>query len=274
MSHHESSLKAQFYLTAPQPCAYLEGREERKVFTSLAGGSAVSVNNALSAKPGSLDAKLGLAVAARGNGEYKQAEQLYDEIIDADPQMEAAYFNAATLHEKYTKDFAKALKYLQAYVDSQAGNLSPTHEVFAAMERVKAAKAEEDARIAAEKQRKKEEEERRKRNEELLKSLAETIATYKGKMDTNASCIDPALSEELGLVFEQASMVVEAEEVSMAADVQTLLDGYLPLIDDAIANCAGGGAAPEEGAEGAEGGDEAPAEEGADEAPTEDAGGE
>ena len=50
MSHHESSLKAQFYLTAPQPCAYLEGREERKVFTTLNGGSAVSVNNALSHK--------------------------------------------------------------------------------------------------------------------------------------------------------------------------------------------------------------------------------
>jgi leucyl-tRNA---protein transferase len=50
LSHHESSLKAQFYLTAPQPCAYLEGREERKVFTTLNGGSAVSVNNALSHK--------------------------------------------------------------------------------------------------------------------------------------------------------------------------------------------------------------------------------
>jgi arginine-tRNA-protein transferase len=50
MSHHESSLKAQFYLTAPQPCAYLEGREERKVFTTLTGGTAVSVNNALSHK--------------------------------------------------------------------------------------------------------------------------------------------------------------------------------------------------------------------------------
>lgn len=50
MSHHESSLKAQFYLTAPQPCAYLEGREERKVFTTLNGGSAASVNNALSQK--------------------------------------------------------------------------------------------------------------------------------------------------------------------------------------------------------------------------------
>lgn len=50
MSHHESALKAQFYLTAPQPCPYLEGREERKVFTTLQGASAVSVNNALSAR--------------------------------------------------------------------------------------------------------------------------------------------------------------------------------------------------------------------------------
>ena len=50
MSHHESALKAQFYLTAPQPCPYLEGREERKVFTTLQGTSAVGVNNALSAR--------------------------------------------------------------------------------------------------------------------------------------------------------------------------------------------------------------------------------
>ncbi|MEL6577396.1 MAG: arginyltransferase [Pseudomonadota bacterium] len=50
MSHHESALKAQFYLTAPQPCAYLDGREERKVFTTLQGTNAVSVNNALSLK--------------------------------------------------------------------------------------------------------------------------------------------------------------------------------------------------------------------------------
>ncbi|MEM7177384.1 MAG: arginyltransferase [Pseudomonadota bacterium] len=50
MSHHDSQLKAQFYLTAPQPCAYLDGREERKVFTTLQGQSATTVNNALSAK--------------------------------------------------------------------------------------------------------------------------------------------------------------------------------------------------------------------------------
>ncbi|MEM9147299.1 MAG: arginyltransferase [Pseudomonadota bacterium] len=50
MSHHETALKAQFYLTAPQPCPYLEEKEERKVFTTLQGASAVSVNNALSAR--------------------------------------------------------------------------------------------------------------------------------------------------------------------------------------------------------------------------------
>src|SRR5699024_2307 len=40
----------QFYLTAPQPCAYLDGREERKLFTTLNGGSAVGVNDMLSRK--------------------------------------------------------------------------------------------------------------------------------------------------------------------------------------------------------------------------------
>jgi arginine-tRNA-protein transferase len=50
MSHHETTLKAQFYLTAPQPCAYLRGREERKVFTTLQGANAATVNNTLSLK--------------------------------------------------------------------------------------------------------------------------------------------------------------------------------------------------------------------------------
>ncbi|MEQ9226873.1 MAG: arginyltransferase [Parvibaculum sp.] len=37
----------QFYLTAPQPCPYLPGRYEKKVFTHLLGDEPVSLNNAL-----------------------------------------------------------------------------------------------------------------------------------------------------------------------------------------------------------------------------------
>lgn len=36
-----------FYMTAPSPCPYLEGRFERKVFTHLVGGQAVQLNNRL-----------------------------------------------------------------------------------------------------------------------------------------------------------------------------------------------------------------------------------
>lgn len=38
----------QFYVTAPQPCPYLHGRAERKLFTALQGDNAVELNNALS----------------------------------------------------------------------------------------------------------------------------------------------------------------------------------------------------------------------------------
>ena len=38
----------QFYLTAPAPCPYLEGRYERKVFTHLVGERANQINNMLS----------------------------------------------------------------------------------------------------------------------------------------------------------------------------------------------------------------------------------
>jgi arginine-tRNA-protein transferase len=37
----------QFYLTAPSPCPYLPGREERKVFTHLVGEKAGELNNLL-----------------------------------------------------------------------------------------------------------------------------------------------------------------------------------------------------------------------------------
>ena len=45
---HSLPLAPQFYVTAPQPCPYLPGRMERKLFTALQGDSAQKLNDSLS----------------------------------------------------------------------------------------------------------------------------------------------------------------------------------------------------------------------------------
>jgi arginine-tRNA-protein transferase len=45
---HSLPLTPQFYVTAPQPCPYLDGRRERKLFTALQGSGAADLNDMLS----------------------------------------------------------------------------------------------------------------------------------------------------------------------------------------------------------------------------------
>lgn len=47
---HTGSLTPQFFVTAPQACPYLPGRQERKLFTALYGENSVSLNDSLSRK--------------------------------------------------------------------------------------------------------------------------------------------------------------------------------------------------------------------------------
>ncbi|MFZ5750342.1 MAG: arginyltransferase [Pseudomonadota bacterium] len=45
---HSLPIAPQFYVTAPQPCPYLDGRSERKLFTALQGDNAIPLNDSLS----------------------------------------------------------------------------------------------------------------------------------------------------------------------------------------------------------------------------------
>lgn len=210
-----------------------------------------SFTAALETQDSSVDAMIGLAVANRGLKDYPAADKLYAQVIEADPKNNIVYFNAAILHERYTRNFKQALKYLQAYVDSHAGQISPDDVVFDRIERVNKAQAAEAERKRKEDERKREEEERKRRNTQLLGDMATLIGDIESKLAAQAQCFDPMFAEEVSMILEQAKMVVEMEDADLAADIQTMLDAYLPTVEDSITNCASGAgdAPPAEGGE-------------------------
>lgn len=214
----------------------------------------------IKAKPENIDALLGLAVALRGMKDLDGAGKLYEQLLEMAPDNELAYFNAATFHERYTKDFKKALAILEKYQEVMAGKLGPDHEVFVRIDRVKQSQIEEDKRIAAEKQKLAEAEERKKRQMAQLDDLKKRTDGFKKKME-QANCpvvAETGMLEEFKMVVEQADTVIQQESFADAADMITFLESMEPMLDELIPQC--GGAPAPEGAPTPEG---APAPEGA-----------
>lgn len=200
-----------------------------------------------SAQPGNVDAKLGLAIALRGAKDYDGAAKLYDEILTADPKNSTAYFNAATLEEKYIKDYKKALKYLDDYIKVNAGNLSPSSDVYKRKDRVEASRQREEARKAEEARKVKEAEERKQRQLEQLEELKTKVATLKGYLDQYGDCemmIESDATDMGSMVLEQSLSVIDSGEADMAADVMTFVDQIVPQIEDIIPSCQAEPAAP------------------------------
>ena len=233
----------------------------------------ITFTAALAKDPGNVDAKLGLAVALRGEKDFDAAGKLYDEIIAADVKNEFAYFNAATLHTKYTKNFKKAAKYLDDYISAFQGQLQPDHEVYNRKSLIAAAQAAQDAKKAEADRRKKEAEERKQRQMETFNTLKVKVAALDELLKKYKTC---ELMIEMGgidmgeMVLEQAQMVVQAEEVDMAADVMTFVEDLLPQLQSNTGFCDEEFAAKAAGGAPAEGGEAAPAE-GGEAAPTEGA---
>ena len=129
-----------------------------------------------------------------------------------------AYFNAAALYEKYVKDYKKATKILDAFIDRNAGKITPDHKVFLLKERIAESQAIEEEREREEERKAKEAEERKKRQLAKLEELKAKVASLQGILDQYGEC--PMMVEmggaEMGMmVLEQASMVIEAEEADM-----------------------------------------------------------
>lgn len=201
------------------------------------------LQKAAEVNPQSLDAKLGLAVALRGSKDFTKSASMYDEIIKADPQNEIAYFNAATLHSKYTKDFTRAQKYLDDFIAMKAGSLSPDSEVFKFKDEITKEKTAQEARVAEQKRLEAEKKEREARAMAALTELQALVTDITAKV----KACPPEVQEEVNMMIEQANQVISEKDTGMATDVKSMFtDYYGPMVNE----CAGGAAPSEVPAEG------------------------
>jgi tetratricopeptide (TPR) repeat protein len=191
-----------------------------------------SFQAATAADPSSRDAKLGLAVALRGTGDFPAADKLYREIIKADPKFQDAYFNGSIMHERYTRDFKAAAKYLDDFIAAMQGQLSPTHEVFERKKRIAASAEAERVRIAEAKRLADEKAARDAENKKILDGLTAKVAAVEAKL---GSCADPDIVEMSTLYLEQVKEGIGEGDANMARELQS----FVEQVEEMLAACGG-----------------------------------
>jgi tetratricopeptide (TPR) repeat protein len=201
-----------------------------------------SFEKIIEAHPDSYEAQLGLAVALRGQDEYKEAERIYTSLLKTSKE-KIVFFNAATLQEKYVQNYDKALKLLE-----ELKILYPTDTVIdERIARVKESQRIEAERKAEEDRKRKEAEEREKRQKEQFENLKSSISSLQSDVQALSSC-DAAMEVvmEAEMYLEQGLMVVEMDDAEMAGDVAPFIEEAQNMINEVKPACSGGGSAPQE----------------------------
>jgi len=180
------------------------------------------------------------AVAMRMTKDYKGAAKLYKQAVKDHPRAQILHFNAATFHEKYTKDYKLAKKYLDAFIVVSRNTLSPSHEVFQRKDRIRRSKEREKAAVAQATLEKKKVSLRKDRQRSTFERLKVEHARLHGFLTKYASCpamIELGGTEQGTMILEQGQMVIEAEEVDMAADMLMFYEQINPQLEAIIPQC-------------------------------------
>jgi hypothetical protein len=159
-----------------------------------------------------LEAKIGKAVALRGNKDLDKAEDLYEELLKSNTKNPLVYINAATFHEKYAKkkDYAKAKEILDKYQQLYPEDTS----VMDRLARVEESQRLEKERLEKEAEERRKEAERKKRQEKAFTDLQEKAVKARADYKSLESC---AAAEEglmeVDMYLEQVEEVINLPNV-------------------------------------------------------------
>jgi cytochrome c-type biogenesis protein CcmH/NrfG len=69
------------------------------------------------ADPRDLDAQVGLGIALRGRGKHRQAQAVYEKVLEQEPDNLAALFDLGVLHADFTGEPKRALPLFHRYLE-------------------------------------------------------------------------------------------------------------------------------------------------------------